>query len=77
MSTDQRDDGGPAFPVVFEHANAGAELFGMSLRDYFAAHAPLPPPYWMPDGICDTSEDRHVAWRWHYADMMLKARAAK
>lgn len=36
-------DGGPAFPVIFEHdeGRCVSEQEGMSLRDYFAAHAPL------------------------------------
>ena len=29
----------PAFPVCYEHAEAGAEYHGMTLRDYFAAKA--------------------------------------
>jgi hypothetical protein len=36
----KRDDGGPAFPR--ERAAHG----GMSLRDYFAAHAPTEYPNW-------------------------------
>jgi len=68
-------DGGPAFPVVFEHADAGAEMLGMSLRDYFAAHAPIPLPVWTPPTYC-TDVERLIAWRWFYADEMLKARDA-
>lgn len=33
------NDGGPAFPVTYEHDDARAEFHGMSLRDYFAAKA--------------------------------------
>ena len=34
-------DGGPAFPVIFEHDEGRCvrEQEGMSLRDYFAANA--------------------------------------
>lgn len=32
-------DGGPAFPVTFQHEECTAEIPGMSLRDYFAAKA--------------------------------------
>ena len=35
-----RDDGGPAFPVIGA-AGAGEDYGGASLRDYFAAHAPI------------------------------------
>lgn len=35
----QPNDGGPAFPVCFEHQEATSESPGMSLRDYFAAKA--------------------------------------
>ena len=34
------NDGGPAFPMVLEHGDgAYTQVFGMSLRDYFAAAA--------------------------------------
>lgn len=37
-----RADGGPAFPAIEEHGlNNGC--YGMTLRDYFAAHAPEVP----------------------------------
>lgn len=69
-----RDDGGPAFPT-FE-SNGEGHLYcsgaGMSLRDYFAAHAPEPPAAW--HGGDRTIADC-IAWRWHYADAMLKERA--
>lgn len=42
MST--KDDGGPAFPAPDageEHFSQRSAYMGMSLRDYFAAHAPL------------------------------------
>ena len=37
--TNQINDGGPAFPVVFQHDEATSECHGMLLRDYFAAAA--------------------------------------
>ncbi len=43
----------------------------LKLRDYFAAHAPEPPPQWRGG---DRAIDDLVAWRWRYADAMLKAR---
>lgn len=33
------NDGGPAFPVIFDHSDCTSEQEGMSLRDYFAAKA--------------------------------------
>lgn len=49
----KRNDGGPAFPrpafapddVGYEDCGITEEQDGMTLRDYFAAHAP-PVPYW-------------------------------
>lgn len=38
---EQRDDGGPAFPV-----STKGYPDGMSLRDYFMAHAPVVPQSW-------------------------------
>lgn len=56
------DDGGPAFPR--DHRHEGHN--GMSLRDYLAAHAPQPER--------SMSLEDHCAYRWRYADAMLKAR---
>lgn len=77
------DDGGPAFPTSEEHGfNSGAP--GMTLRDYFAAHAPI--------GVADANEafyrehgrnartsemlDVLARLRIAYADAMLKALGA-
>jgi hypothetical protein len=62
------DDGGPAFPR--DHANDGHN--GMNLLDYFAAHAPEPPPLWRGG---DRGIDDMIAWRWTYAKAMLRAKA--
>lgn len=67
------DTGGPAFPT--NRVNMIGEVVpdeeGMTLRDYFAAHAPEPPKIWHGGerNISDVIE-----WRWYYADAMLKAR---
>jgi hypothetical protein len=45
----------------------------MTLRDYFAAHAPEPVKNWHGG---DRSIVDIVQWRWTYADAMLKAREA-
>jgi hypothetical protein len=68
------DNGGPAFPSAMEvrfgdYATAGhAE---MSLRDWFATHAPEPPQEWRGG---DRKLPDVIEWRWWYADAMLKAR---
>lgn len=74
------NDGGPAFPNPPGAFNPHTGP-GMSLRDYFAAHAPEMPDGWT--GIVPLSERlsraddmlyRLIEWRWFYADAMLAAR---
>lgn len=77
------NDGGPAFPVDGVHPIAGGLLpqasSGMTLRDYFAAHA-LPAiiaAYVEANGRCIGSD--HVrpncaAHAYKFADAMLEAR---
>lgn len=65
-------DGGPAFPVIFEHdeGRCVSEQEGMSLRDYFAAKA---MQVLIPDeAIATVHETVDAAYRW--ADAMLEAR---
>lgn len=72
--TDPRvDDGGPAFPLFAEYEHDSGVVvrefqFGMSLRDYFAAHAPRKPQDWYepvmppkpePEYDHEHSYDRH------------------
>ena len=84
------NDGGPAFPC---HTNplparlANAPQ-GMTLRDYFAAHAPSIPTAiiqqdpWVGSFAgqhrghlqCLSTIEREVWWRYHFADLMLAAR---
>jgi hypothetical protein len=45
---------------------------GMTLRDYFAAHAP-PVPDWYIKMRNSDMEDL-IKWRWYYADAMLAER---
>jgi hypothetical protein len=61
--------GGPAFPAQVKFFDEPTT--GMTLRDYFAAHAPEPYKNWHGGerGFADIIE-----WRWSYADAMLKAR---
>jgi hypothetical protein len=69
-AADKKPDGGPAFPEPGLSGLPNGEFLhgreGMSLRDYFAAHAP------MPDQPMQLEE--HCAYRYRYADQMLKAR---
>ena len=62
-------DGGPAFPNKASYdGQSGYSIHGgMTLRDYFAAHAPVPQTA-MPVA-------EHCAYRYRYADAMLAARA--
>lgn len=75
-----QDNGGPAFPTV-----AGNVVYsnGMSLRDYFMAHAPVHLDTAMMAAGCHptmTLADRPKVWaamaimRAEYADAMLAAR---
>ncbi len=82
----------PAFP--FQAGDGCGNLmepaYGMSLRDWFAGHAPPPPDHFtIPSAECDDWGDaekssqawsdwcvrRAVAWSFAYANTMLAARA--
>ena len=68
----------PAFPVVFQHdfgdgvGTESRKWAGMSLRDYFAAHA-LVHPYTQGDDT-DRHADKAATWAYQVADAMLKER---
>jgi hypothetical protein len=71
-----KHDTQPAFPSVHSVEKNGSSsqyqtIGGLTQRDYFAAHAPEPPASWRGGdrGLVDV-----IAWRWWYADAMLKAR---
>lgn len=83
--------GGPAFPLQYDpyvdhpvhgrvhRASIGEDIQeGMTLRDYFAAHAPVAPDDWNETlAMRATYVDEQMAialWRFEYADAMLKAR---
>lgn len=76
----EREHGGPAFPVhdVVRHAPYTG---GMTLQDYFAAHAPAAPAWWWESykGIwkdeLDKAAEHEAQWRFVYADAMLKQRS--
>lgn len=94
MSDPKPNDGGPAFPMqlwnqkVDGAINVVQDLRGMSLRDYFAAHAP-PMPADIARDAWGASQERaggsgtkaenlmaylDAKWRYRHADAMLKAR---
>lgn len=54
-----------------------AAVGGMSLRDFFATHAPaVPEDFGWIDGETDCVQ-RIVRWNWCYANAMLAARGAQ
>ncbi len=69
------NNGGPAFPSEEPSFTERNDILGynqgMTLRDYFAAHAPEPPESWNGG---DRALSDIIEWRWYYADAMLKAR---
>ena len=69
----EQNNGGPAFPRAGYDGPDLSELSqdGMTLRDYFAAHAPEPPKTWHGG---DRNIKDIVSWRWYYADQMLETR---
>lgn len=85
---DDKDDGGPAFPVQPAWDDDGEIIMyasdGMSLRDYLAAHAPHPPSEWyQSQREAQTTQGNPwnfdpisalIRWRWHYADLMIAER---
>lgn len=89
---DNTGDGGRAFPMVDEFCpTKGIRSHGgMSLRDYFAAHAPWPPRwgFFIPEVGKKPDEARAaqlwqskldmltaIQWPWVWADAMLAERS--
>jgi len=76
--TENKDNGGPAFPVQYSNEADGPTVMpsdGMSLRDYFAAKAMQACP--MPQGhMHDVPEvyARIASHAYKMADAMLEAR---
>ena len=74
---DKPKDGGPAFPVL-DQGGVG-QLYsrsgGMTLRQYYASHAPPPTEQWEKDSAQENPKE-HIteiiaAWNFKYADSML------
>lgn len=79
--SEQRDDGGPAFPIIGGYGEKIDNAAGMTLRDYFAGIA---MPTFFPLLInSDTTDDIRVrrkaaavaALAYQMADLMLLERA--
>lgn len=82
----KHNDGGSAFPCMPPQDTAAGSAVGyphpgagMSLRDYFAAHAPPPPEGWLrfekkAGDLVQYAADLAL-WRRLYADAMLTERA--
>jgi hypothetical protein len=69
------NDGGAAFPMGYHPEGNSADLFGMTLRDYFAAAA---LQGMMAQFDPENELEHHIAkWSYKAADAMLKAREAK
>ncbi|UBM27258.1 hypothetical protein K8374_10015 [Pseudomonas sp. p1(2021b)] len=77
-----KNTGGPAFPVSYDHDTfqpshvdeAKRLMSGMTLRYYFAAHAPcVPDDFGWAFGETDLVQ-RMTRWRYAYAESMLAAR---
>ena len=66
------DDGGPAFPNVGD----GSDYDGMSLWDYYAAHAPEMTEQWWADSSDskETWAKADAAWRFNHANAMIAER---
>jgi hypothetical protein len=79
-----QDNGGAAFPCYRQTDGNGEVLTyeseGMTLRDYFAAHAPPMPEQWFKDSPRKESDplwhwgEANAAWSYFYADAALRAR---
>lgn len=77
--SEQKQDGGPAFPVTFEHNEATSEQQGMSMLDYFAAKALPPCMYVCVNDTLEGGETRAELFArkaYEVANAMLKAREA-
>jgi len=76
-----KNTGGPAFPLIIEEDGCITQVHkGMTLRDWFAGHAPEMPEQWWEDTLHDLGGRAHYAeaiasWRYFYADAMIAERS--
>lgn len=76
--SDQKDDGGPAFPEIKLQPSGWADVSGgMTLRDFFAGQAlvGIAGPH-SADGFTLSPSDS-AAWAYEVADAMLAERAKR
>jgi hypothetical protein len=68
-----KETGGPAFPPMH---NPNTHVFGMTLRDYFAAHVAvgMMSEYWNGNHLQDPTFVDIAQQAYALADAMLKAR---
>ena len=71
--TENKDNGGPAFPLVEPAGEMCSVSPGMSLRDYFAAKA-MQAAATNPVGAEGFTFEERAAWAYAQADAMLEAR---
>lgn len=73
---DYSNKGGPAFPHPSPPESWGDPRCGMTLRDWFAGHAPEMPEQWLQDTLAEGGHllEALAAWNYSYADAMLAAR---
>jgi len=79
--TEKTNDGGQAFPCPQDPISQNVPSLGMTLRDYFAAKAPMPTNEWWVEscsqsGKMQSQADVIARWAFAYADAMLAARSA-
>lgn len=71
--SENKDNGGPAFPLVEPAGEMCSVSPGMSLRDYFAAKA-MQAAATNPVGAEGFTFEERAAWAYAQADAMLEAR---
>ena len=73
--SENRDNGGPAFPCdeLLDQSGTVHRSEGMSLRDYFAAKA-MQAAATNPVGAEGFTFEERAAWAYAQADAMLEAR---
>lgn len=78
-----RDDGGPAFPIAYQHTDPlnrevrSQEWQGMTLLDYFAGQAPIGILGSRHGFLIDTGTSSAAPWAYDVAEAMLAERARR
>lgn len=65
----------PAFPLAVPSDCQIQPEYGMTLRDWFATHAPPPPATWWGSG--PVTSQGYAMWAYQHAAAMLAARSAE